>query len=511
MSEPRKARSDYRLRRQDAYRLELPNRHGVPVRIFASEQVPIERTAVDELEQLLDTQQTIEALQAAAPDLFEGDASIEAVSLSSDFHRGSGIPIGTTLRTRGVLVPQAVGTDVNCGMRVNLTGLSYEQVAPHLDALERAIRHSFFQGGRGIALSPYQREAMLRGGLPGLVDAVEYAEGEQDLDWGGLLEQLIDELPYIHGGGGAQASVPAMLADYIRGSGGHSYDAHIGSLGGGNHFLELDRIAKIHDRATAHAWSLREGQVVVMVHTGSLGVGHTASAICRQAMRELLPHGFPAPPNGIAILPMGQRCAAQRQAARDAIQAAANFAFANRFFLAHMAMRVLQKTVGDVEPRLLWDSPHNLLWEEEGGAVVHRKGSTPARSPEALMATPYPWGEPVIVPGSMGAPSYILRSLGSADALYSACHGAGRALARGEAQRGHDAELDAFLREFRLVTPVEPAQLQARADLLAAWRQDVKQEAPFAYKQIGPVIETLRGAQVAEPVVELHPILTVKG
>ena len=111
----------------------------------------------------------------------------------------------------------------------------------------------------------------------------------------------------------------------------------------------------------------------------------------------------------------------------------------------------------------------------------------------------------------MGAPSFILRSLGSADALYSACHGAGRALSRGEAQRGRDAELDEFLARFRVVTPVDPRQIRGRADLVEAWRAELKQEAPFAYKNIGPVIDTLRGAGVAEPVVELHPILTVKG
>jgi tRNA-splicing ligase RtcB len=111
----------------------------------------------------------------------------------------------------------------------------------------------------------------------------------------------------------------------------------------------------------------------------------------------------------------------------------------------------------------------------------------------------------------MGAPSFILRGLGNAEALYSACHGAGRALSRGEAQRGYDTELDAFLARFRVVSPVDPRDLRGRADLVAAWRQELKQEAPAAYKDIGPVIDTLRDAQVAEPVVELHPIMTVKG
>jgi tRNA-splicing ligase RtcB len=161
--------------------------------------------------------------------------------------------------------------------------------------------------------------------------------------------------------------------------------------------------------------------------------------------------------------------------------------------------------------RLLWDSPHNLMWEEGNGIVTHRKGSTPARSTDGMESTPYPWGEPVIVPGSMGAPSYILRGKGRADALESACHGAGRALSRGDAARGYDAALDAFLGEFCVVTPVDPRQIHGRSDLVDAWREAIKQEGPHAYKAIGPVIDTIRNAGIAEPVAELWPLMTIKG
>jgi tRNA-splicing ligase RtcB len=113
----------------------------------------------------------------------------------------------------------------------------------------------------------------------------------------------------------------------------------------------------------------------------------------------------------------------------------------------------------------------------------------------------------------MGAPSYLLRGLGNTRALGSACHGAGRSIPRGVASRGNDAELDAFLREFRVVTPLnhrDPA-VAARRDVIQAWRRDLKQEAPWAYKNVGPVIDSLHQAEVAHPVAELHPILTVKG
>jgi tRNA-splicing ligase RtcB len=499
-------KTDYRLRRLDANRLELRNDYGIPVRIFANDGVPIERAAVDELLGLLELQETIARMLSAAPELFDGEAGVEAVSLSSDFHRGAGIPIGTTLKTRGVAVPQAVGTDVNCGMRVHLTGLTYDQVAGRLDALEQRVRHIFFQGGRQIGLTATQREAMLAEGIPGLL--------QSDALKGDAWLAAADELNRINGGGGAPTEVPVMFTDYVRGSGGAggvSYDTQIGSLGGGNHFLEYQKVGVIHDRATAHAWGLREGQVVIMVHTGSLGLGHTASAIGKEAMRALLPSGVAAPRNGITVLPLGERSADALTAVRAAIMTASNFAFSNRFHLARMAIRALEAEIGEVDASLLWDAPHNLLWEEEDGVVVHRKGSTPARGAEAMANTPFPWGEPVIVPGSMGAPSFILRSLGNPDALYSACHGAGRALSRGDAQRGHDEALDEFLARFRVVTPIDPRQIRGRADLIEAWRQELKQEAPFAYKNIGPIVDTLQGAQVATPVVELHPIMTVKG
>ncbi|MDP9795345.1 RNA-splicing ligase RtcB [Catenuloplanes nepalensis] len=188
---------------------------------------------------------------------------------------------------------------------------------------------------------------------------------------------------------------------------------------------------------------------------------------------------------------------------------AANFAIGNRFFLAMMMRAGLAETAGEVGARLIHDAPHNLLWPSEDGTVLHRKGATPAGGP-----TPHRlWGEPVIVPGSMGAPSYLLRGLGSPRALGSACHGAGRRVPRGAAARGSDAELDAFLRDFRVVTPLDhrdPA-VAARRDIIDAWRRDLKQEAPWAYKDVAPVVDSLRGAEVASPVVELQPLLTVKG
>ena len=154
---------DPRLVRVDDKWLRLPNPWGIPVEICAGPDVPIESAAVDEILNVLRTADTLERLGTAG----RTQAEIDRVVLTPDFHKGAGIPIGTVLRTRGAMIPQAVGNDVNCGMRLEATPYTVDQVRPRLDVLERRLRHLFFEGGRRIALTAAQREALLRDGLPG--------------------------------------------------------------------------------------------------------------------------------------------------------------------------------------------------------------------------------------------------------------------------------------------------------------------------------------------------------
>ncbi len=301
--------------------------------------------------------------------------------------------------------------------------------------------------------------------------------------------------------------------DWITSAGGASYDSIIGSIGGGNHFAELQYVAAVHDRQAAYAWGFGLGQVVLMVHSGSLSLGHQANSTGRDQAYRTWPPGLPLPGNQLVPIPLDERSAAARVRYLDAFGNAANFAVGNRFFLARMLRQGLAEECGDLDADLVYDAPHNLLWQD-GDRVVHRKGATPAGGYAETAGGPYAmWGEPVIVPGSMGAASYVLRGHGNPRSLASACHGAGRRVPRGAASRAGDAELEAFLREFRVVTPLDrhdPAT-NRREDVMAAWRRDLKQEAPWVYKDIGPVVDSLRGAGVADPVVELRPLLTVKG
>ncbi|MER5422661.1 RtcB family protein [Streptosporangium roseum] len=163
---PAAFQQDPRLVRTDDSWLHLPNRWGIPVDVCAGADVPIESSAIDEILTVLATADTLERLGAVTG---HTEASISRVVLTPDLHKGAGIPIGTVLQTRGALLPQAVGNDINCGMRLETTSLTADQVRPRLDALERRLRHLFFEGGRRIALSGLQREALLRDGLPGLL------------------------------------------------------------------------------------------------------------------------------------------------------------------------------------------------------------------------------------------------------------------------------------------------------------------------------------------------------
>ncbi len=263
--------------------------------------------------------------------------------------------------------------------------------------------------------------------------------------------------------------------------------------------------------------AVKPGLVTVMVHTGSVSVGHFCGGYYTDVVRRLHPAGLKHPENGIFILPRGGVHSGAEGLFWDCLHNAANFAFANRMFLALMALAGLRKVVGDTGFALLYDAPHNLLWREEMDGeevILHRKGACPARGLEEMSGTPFAYyGEPVLVPGSMGASSYILAGQGHAESLASASHGAGRSLSRGEALKGNEEAFRRFMESFRVVTPVDlrRADVRQRPDIVARKLEDIKQEAPFAYKGIGPIIETLTEAGIARPVAEVKPLMTIKG
>lgn len=484
--------------RVSATQLTLPHALDCPITLFATPDVPVQRAAAQELTTFLDRLTHLPTLHGRIP-----PARLHRVALTPDFHKGAGIPVGTVLHTEGVLFPEAIGNDVACGMGLHTTTLTRDDLEPHLDALEDTLRRVFFQGQRRLSTTGKQREAVLRSGIGALVDTPLH-RGQSGL-WSRVRDSLpADARQRLHAGGQLPVmSLPAHL-DWLREPHHLTHDAQLGSVGGGNHFVELQYVHRLLDRGTAHHWHLKAGQVVVMVHSGSLGFGHLAAQQARTAAQAALPEE-----RVWAALPVRDGGPAH-QPVMDALNAAANFAAVNRLCLAAMAAQALSEHLPGTGTSLLYDAPHNFIWPDPAGGWLHRKGATPARGFAGMQGTPFAFtGEPVIVPGSMGGSSFLLAGRGLPEALSSASHGAGRLRSRGEAMRGHDDEFHAFLRDFRVVTPLD--WRRARPDIQAQKLRELKQEAPFAYKGIGPVIRTLAESGIAAPVAELRPLITVKG
>ena len=166
--------------------------------------------------------------------------------------------------------------------------------------------------------------------------------------------------------------------------------------------------------------------------------------------------------------------------------------------------------------KLLYDSPHNFIWEKESEgrkSYIHRKGACSARGMAEMEGTPFAYyGEPVMIPGSMGSSSYLLRGMGNPDALWSASHGAGRRLSRGEAIHGSDREFQEFMKKFHIVTPIDPnrSDLKGRNDILKKWEESLRSEAPYAYKDIDKVVKVHADHGMAGLVARMEPVFTIK-
>jgi tRNA-splicing ligase RtcB (3'-phosphate/5'-hydroxy nucleic acid ligase) len=529
--------------RVDATKLTILNPQGVPMTLFANRDVPIEAEAIEQALAFVSLQQTIEELEAAeraghiAPFWGEAAGKLERVVLTPDFHRGAGIPVGTVAQARGFVVPQAVGNDVCCGMRLLATDVTRDELAAHLGAfdprtssprgrdpddvaaggIERGLRAVFFQGKREISMSPRQREALLRDGLWGLLETADDNAGSGLWRYYDRRAQE-EELARVHFQGVVPAQQVFAFGDYIRSSGAvDSRDSQIGSIGGGNHFVELQAVEQILDGTTAHAWGVSEGTVTIMAHSGSVGLGHAVGGYFLDQARAIFPRQLRHPEHGFYAMPTQGPHGALAAKYLDAMHNAANFAFGNRLFLGLMAVRVLSEVLGrEVSARLIYDAPHNLIWDDEGepGVHLHRKGACPALGPDPSSTGPFRFtGHPVIIPGSMGASSYLLAGRGNTAALCSACHGAGRALSRGKSRNvDEDRYRDTFSR-LRVVTPIDPssAEVRFRRDVLAQYHDRLKEEAPYAYKDITPIVQTVEDAEVAGRVARLWPMLTIKG
>lgn len=417
-----------------------------------------------------------------------------------DCHYGYGFPIGGVAAfdvDEGVISPGGVGYDINCGVRLMRTALDRDSIAPHLEELANQIFRDVPSGvgeSGGIPLSERDLDEVLVKGAAWVV-ARGFGTAE-DLD-------CTEERGCMEG------ADPAAVSDRARKRG----RPQLATLGAGNHFLEIQAVDAIYDPAAASALGIDEvGQVVVMIHCGSRGLGHQvcddAIEIMQRAVRQ---YGIELPDRQLACVPV-QSPEGQRYFA--AMAAAANYAWANRQAIMHRVReafsRVLRTGPGKLGLDLIWDVAHNIAkfetHEVDGRArrlCVHRKGATRGFGPgrPELPARYRALGQPVIVPGDMGTASYLL--LGTEQAMRetwgSTCHGAGRQLSRHAAlklQQGHEVA----------------RKLQAQGILVrAAGRKTLAEEAPEAYKNVDAVVESCVCAGISRKVARFRPVAVMKG
>lgn len=412
-----------------------------------------------------------------------------------DVHWGYGFPIGgvaaTDPATGGVVSPGGVGFDISCGVRLLLSPLTESELHPLLpalmDALDQRIPRGVGPGGVWRTVDASDLTNLL---LHGSAHAVERGFGEPA------------DLEHCEDRGAVDDATPAHVSERAlqRGRG------QVGSLGSGNHFLEVQVVDEINDPDTAAAFGLHESRVTVMIHCGSRGLGHQ---ICSDHVRLMLAamprYGIHVPDPQLACAPVDSP---EGRAYLGAMAAAANFGRANRQLLTHAAREAFAAATGHRDLGLLYDVSHNLAKLETHPVdgtprllCVHRKGATLALPPghETLPAGLRPHGQPVLVPGSMGTASYVLAGVPDGAAFHSACHGAGRVLSRHAAARRISGRT--------LQAKLERAGVAVRGSSA----RGLAEEAPFAYKDVDEVVAVCERAGLARRVARLRPIGVVKG
>ena len=413
-----------------------------------------------------------------------------------DMHEGYGFPVGGVAATRwpdGVISPGGIGFDINCGVRLLVSSLSAQALDPVVreqvvHELSRSIPTGFGRHGR-LSLSRAELDQVLAAGCPYLVH-------EQGLG-------RPEDLDHIESGGRLPGADPACVSERAKLRG----EDQLGTLGGGNHFLELEEVELLFDEATANCFGLFPGQLAVLLHTGSRGLGHQ---VCGDHVRRMdaamARHGIVVPDRQLACAPLSSPEGKDYLAA---MSAAANFGFCNRQVLTQRVREVFQRVLGAraaAELRVVYDVAHNTAKLERFGDVtlcVHRKGATRAFGPSEVDLPPAfrKVGQPVFIPGSMGTASYVLAGTDASKelSLSTTCHGAGRALSRSAAKRqvaGHT------LRQ----------ELEARGIVVRCpSNAELAEEAPVAYKDVDRVVEVVHGAGIARKVARLRPLGVLKG
>ena len=414
-----------------------------------------------------------------------------------DIHQGYGFPIGGVAATDpaegGVISPGGVGFDINCGVRLLSSSLSLDEVRPKIrdlvNQLFRDIPCGTGQKGN-LGLSHLDLEHVLQEGAAWMVSQ-GYGRAE--------------DLACCEESGKIEGADPAAVSDRAKKRG----LPQVGTLGSGNHFLEVQYVERIFEPEIAQALGLYQNEIVVLIHSGSRGLGHQVCTDYLRGMGEAMRrHGISVPDRQLACVPVRSKEGEEYLAG---MRAAANFAWANRQGMTYLTRQAFKRIFDEKQDlRLIYDVCHNIAKLErhrmdgqEREVIVHRKGATrafPASRPEVPVVY-RSVGQPVLIPGSMGTASYVL--VGSEGALRetfgTSCHGAGRVMSRTAAKRSAGA----VNAKHRL----EEQGIIVRAET----RDGISEEIPEAYKDVDAVIDVVHNAGLAKRVARLKPIGVIKG
>lgn len=477
----------FRIRRLDENRWEIPMVGGmrVPGLIFSDSELLPDIEKDNSCEQVYNV--------AHMPGIVGHSIALP------DIHWGYGFPIGGVAAfdlDEGVVSPGGVGYDINCGVRLATTALKREDVLPRIKDLIDSLYAGVPSGLGSTGKIRLNRKALSEVVQSGAAWAIKQGMGQSS------------DVENIEDNGKLPGAEAALISDraFERGK------DQLGTLGSGNHFVEIGFISEIFEPEIAESWGLFSGQVTTMIHSGSRGFGYQ---ICDEFLARMVKNmgreKIELPDRQLACArirtPQGKEYL-------SAMAAAANFAFANRQILMNLVREIWERSMGlspkDLEFHLLYDVSHNIAKIEEHivdgkrlKLCVHRKGATRALPPaHPLLPNRYlQSGQPVLIPGDMGRSSFIL--VGAQGAMRqtfgSACHGAGRVLSRNEAlkkTKGRIIENELLVR-----------QIYARS----AGRKTMREEFPEAYKDVGSVVDVVHNAGLARKVARIKPLGVIKG
>lgn len=469
------------------YKIEKDEALGmkVPIIIYADDQL---------LEKMMNDRTIKQAVNVSTiPGILKN------VVVLPDGHEGYGFPVGGVAAMdaeEGMISPGGVGYDINCGVRLLRTNLKEQDVRPKLKELVNDLFNSIPSGvgSKGaIRLSNSQLDEVL---VKGVQWAVDNGYGTKD------------DAEVCEENGHMDKADPNKVSDRARKRGA----PQLGSLGSGNHFLEIQKVAEIHDEEAAKRMGIEQGQVTILTHCGSRGFGHQiCSDYLRISEQALKKYNISLPDRELACVPNSSE---EGESYRKAMFAALNFAWSNRQMITHWTRksfeRVFKQSEGDLEMNLVYDVSHNIAKVEkhtidgkQKSVVVHRKGATRAfpANKEEVPKKYRDLGQPVFIPGSMGTGSWIL--LGQPNSMNltfgSTAHGAGRTMSRTKARQNYtESQVKKFLSDKGI-------------EVKALTRDGIVEETPQAYKDVDLIVNVSHELGIATKVAKLVPIGVIKG